>query len=69
MAPGLLIGALWVATALGILWVASKGAAHDESGWLLGFGLVGTLLLAAGVAALFGTWWHHARVKRDRHHH
>lgn len=64
MVPGLVVGVLWVVAALGVLWVASRGAAHDESGWVLGFGLVGTLLLAAGGAALIGTWWHNTRVNR-----
>jgi sterol desaturase/sphingolipid hydroxylase (fatty acid hydroxylase superfamily) len=65
--PGIIIGVLWIAMAASALWSSAQGYANDRSGWGLGWGLVGTFLLAAGIAALVGTWWHHSRVKKDHH--
>ncbi|HEX6938984.1 MAG TPA: hypothetical protein VF158_06190 [Longimicrobiales bacterium] len=60
------IGAAWIALALLALRSAAQGFVYDRSDWGVGWGLVGTLLLAAGTIAIVGTWWHLNRVKR--HH-
>ena len=65
--PGFIIGLLWIAMAAAALWSSVRGYANDRSGWGLGWGLVGGFLLAAGLAALIGTWWHHYRVKKTHH--
>jgi hypothetical protein len=66
--PGFVIGVLWLAMAATALWSSARGYANDRSGWGLGWGLVGVLLLGAALAALVGTWWHNFRVRRPRHH-
>ncbi len=66
--PGIIIGILWVAMAAAVLWTAARGYAHGRSDWGLGWGIVGVALLAGGIAAIIGTWWHNYRVV-DRHHH
>ena len=65
--PGLVIGALLLAMAYITLASSIRGYANQRSDWGLGWGLVGVFLLAAGLAALVGTWWHNARVARDSH--
>lgn len=65
--PGLLVGVLWLAMAAAAISTSARGYAHDRSGWGLGWGIVGFFLLAAGLAALVGTWWHNFRVNRPRH--
>jgi hypothetical protein len=35
---------------------------NDRGDWALAWGLVGVLLLAAGLAAMIGTWYHQTRV-------
>ena len=67
--PGFIIGVLWIAMAATALWASFRGYANDRSGWGLGWGLVGAFLLGAALAALIGTWWHNARVKRTSAHH
>jgi hypothetical protein len=62
--PGFLVGVLWVAMALAALVTSARGYAHGRSDWGLGWGIVGTFLLLAGLAALIGTWWHNFRVSR-----
>jgi hypothetical protein len=42
-------------------WSAARGFANDRSDWGIAWGLVGILLLAAGIAAMVGTWWHQTR--------
>jgi hypothetical protein len=66
--PGFVIGVLWIGMAAAVLWTAARGYAHGRSDWGLGWGIVGVLLLAAGIAALVGTWWHNFRVVRRSHH-
>jgi hypothetical protein len=66
--PGLIIGVLWLAMAAAVLWTSARGYANHRSDWGLGWAIVGFFLLAAGIAALVGTWWHNFRVTR-RHHH
>lgn len=63
IAPGLVIGVLWLAMAAAALWSSARGYANDRSDWGLGWGLVGVLLLGAALAALVGTWWHNFRVR------
>jgi hypothetical protein len=65
--PGLAIGILWIAMAVTVLWTAARGYAHGRSDWGLGWGIVGLLLLAGGIAALVGTWWHNFRVVSRPH--
>lgn len=67
MVPGLVIGVLWLAMAAAAITSSLQGYANQRSDWGLGWGLVGFFLLAAGIAALIGTWWHNARVAPDRH--
>ncbi|MBI4544311.1 MAG: hypothetical protein HY703_03865 [Gemmatimonadetes bacterium] len=62
MAIGGAIGALWVAMAASALWSSFRGFQNQRLDWGLGWGLVGVLLLAAGVAAVVGTWWHVYRI-------
>lgn len=45
---------------------AARGFQNERLDWGFGWGLIGVLLLAAGVAALVGTWWHQTRVRTDR---
>lgn len=59
---GLGIGGIWVVLAALALWSAWQGARDGRSDWALGWGLVGGLLMAAGLAAIIGTWWHLFRV-------
>lgn len=66
LGTGIVIGVLWLAMAATTLWSAFRGAANGRSDWALGWGLVGALLLAAGLAAIAGSWWHEKRVHRDR---
>jgi hypothetical protein len=68
--PGFAIGALWIAMAAAVLWSSARGYAHGRSDWGFGWAVVGTFLLAGGIAAIVGTWWHNFRVVRrqDPHH-
>ncbi len=66
-AAGFGIGAIWVALAILTLRSAAQGFMYDRTDWGVGWGLVGILLLAAGLSAIVGTWWHQNRVKRARH--
>jgi hypothetical protein len=66
--PGFVIGILWIAMAAAALYSAARGYAHDRSDWGLGWGIVGVFLLAGGIAALVGTWWHNFRVVSRSHH-
>lgn len=63
MAIGAIIGALWIAMALASLWSAFQGLQNGRTDWMLGWGLVGILLLIAGTSAVVGTWIHQYRLK------
>lgn len=63
--PGFIIGVLWLAMAATAIWASARGYANNRSDWGLGWGLVGLFLLAAGLSALVGTWWHNFRVRRS----
>lgn len=62
MGMGAVIGILWIAMAGAALRSAFGGLGRGLLDWFVGWGLVGVLLLAAGCAALIGTWWHQFRV-------
>jgi hypothetical protein len=57
------IGVLWWLMAGTSLFSAARGYGNDRHDWGLLWGLVGLLLLAAGTAAMVGTWWHLTRVR------
>ena len=63
MAIGAIIGALWIVMALASLWSAFQGLQNGRADWMLGWGLVGILLLIAGTSAVVGTWIHQYRLK------
>lgn len=67
LAAGFGIGLLWVMMAITALWASARGYANDKLDWGLAWGLIGLLLLAAGIAAMVGTWWHQTRVAHDDH--
>jgi hypothetical protein len=62
------VGVLWILMALVALVSAARGFQNDRLDWGFGWGLVGLLLLAGGLAALIGTWWHQSRVRGERPH-
>ncbi len=67
LAAGFGIGILWIVMAVTSLWSAFRGGANDRPDWALAWGLVGVLMLAAGIAAMVGTWWHLTRVAPEEH--
>lgn len=64
---GFVIGLILLALAANAIWGSVQGYENGRSDWGLGWGLVGFLLLAAGLSAVVGTWWHNFRVRRDHH--
>jgi hypothetical protein len=58
LATGFGIGILWLIMAGTSLWSAVRGFGNDRADWGVAWGLVGVLLLAAGIASMVGTWWH-----------
>lgn len=68
LAAGFGIGIVWVILAVLCLLSSASGYANGRLDWGLGWGLVGMLLLAAGIAAMVGTWWHQTRVLGDHSH-
>ena len=60
------IGVLWLVMAATALWSSFRGYMNERWDWGLAWALIGLLLLAAGLAAMIGTWWHQTRVV-DRH--
>lgn len=61
LATGFGIGILWVVMAVTSFWSAARGFANGRADWGIAWGLVGLLMLAAGIAAMVGTWWHQTR--------
>ena len=61
------IGLSWIVMALYILVNAFAGISDSRPDYGLAWGLAGILLLAAGVAALIGTWWHVLRLPAAEH--
>lgn len=68
LAAGFGIGILWLVFAATCLISAARGFANDRPDWGFGWGLPGVLLLAAGIAAMVGTWWHLTRVLAHGEH-
>lgn len=56
---GFTVGVLWVLLAIATLVSAVRGMAAGRPDWVLGWGLVGLLLMGAGLSALIGSWLHH----------
>jgi hypothetical protein len=65
LGTGFGIGVLWLIMAVTALWSAWRGGANDRPDWALMWAIIGVLLLAAGIAAMVGTWWHLTRVHDD----
>lgn len=55
---GLGTGVLWLVLSALLYNSAAQGFANGRSDWGAGWGLVATLLLAAGLSAIIGTLWH-----------
>lgn len=60
------IGILWIILAIRTLASAAGGFANQRTDWGVGWGLVGVLLLTAGITAIVGTWWHDRQVRTHR---
>jgi hypothetical protein len=63
LGAGFGIGILWWIMAVTCFWSSFRGYNHGRFDWGFTWGLIGTLLAAAGTAAMFGTWWHLTRVR------
>jgi hypothetical protein len=57
------VGILWWLMAATSLYSSFRGYSNGRFDWGLTWGLIGMLLLAAGTAAMVGTWWHLTRVR------
>lgn len=68
LAAGFGIGVLWIAMALWCLISAVKGYADDRPDYGLIWSVVGILLMAGGISALIGTWWHQFALPRKHAH-
>ena len=66
---GAIVGILWLIMAGTTIWSAVRGGMNGREDWALGWGLVGGLLLVAGIAAIVGSWWHETRVRTRRGNH
>ena len=67
LATGVGIGISWVAMALYMLVHACAGSGDSRPDYALAWGLAGVLLLAGGISALVGTWWHVIRAPTLEH--
>ncbi len=65
LGTGFIIGILWVVMAVTALWSSVRGYNNHRYDWGLAWGLIGVLLLAAGMISMFATWWHLTRVRND----
>lgn len=65
LGAGFGIGILWIIMAFTSLWSGVRGYMNDRADWGLAWTLVGVLLLAAGSAAMIGTWYHQTRALGD----
>jgi hypothetical protein len=61
LGTGFGIGILWWVMGITSLWSSFRGYGNDRYDWGLAWGLIGLLLLAAGTAAMVGTWLHLSR--------
>ena len=68
LAAGFGVGIIWVIMAVTALWSSARGYANERYDWGLVWAMIGVLLLAAGIAAMVGTWWHQTRVVGRDHH-
>lgn len=68
LAAGFGVGIIWVIMAITALWSSVRGYANERYDWGLVWAMIGLLLLAAGIAAMVGTWWHQTRVVGRDHH-
>lgn len=66
VAAGFVVGIIWIAMALAALWQSHWGSSNGRGDWALAWGLVGFLLLAAGVSAIAGAL-HHRSLVRSHH--
>jgi hypothetical protein len=57
------IGILWWIMGITSLWSSFRGYGNERYDWGLAWGLIGLLLLAAGTAAMVGTWMHLTRAQ------
>jgi hypothetical protein len=62
LAVGFGIGVLWLVMSVTALWSSIRGYQNERYDWGLAWALIGVLLLAAGLAAMIGTWWHQTRI-------
>lgn len=62
LGAGFGVGIVWIILAGTALWSSARGFSNARHDWGIAYGLVGVLLLAAGLAAMVGTWWHQTRV-------
>jgi hypothetical protein len=67
VAVGFGIGLAWIAMALFTLARAKTGFGYSRPDYGLAWSLAGVLLLAAGVSAVIGTWWHVLRAHPENH--
>ena len=66
LGAGFGIGILWVVMAVTSLWSSVRGYSNQRYDWGLAWGLIGLLLLAAGLISMIATW-HHLTTSRDHH--
>jgi Mg/Co/Ni transporter MgtE len=66
VAAGFVVGIIWIAMALAALWQSHWGRSNGRADWALAWGLIGLLLLAAGVAAIAGAL-HHKNLVESHH--
>lgn len=59
------IGILWLLMAGTSILSAIRGYGNQRYDWALMWGLIGLLLLGAGLAAMIGTWIHQTRIHDD----
>ena len=67
VAVGFGIGIVWIACALFILYYAVRGFSDRRPDYGMSWSLVGVFLLAGGVSAVVGTWWHQLRPASQHH--
>jgi hypothetical protein len=65
LGAGFGVGILWVLMAVTSLWSSVRGYQNHRYDWGLAWGLIGLLLLAAGMISMIATWWHLTRIRND----
>lgn len=66
LGAGFGIGVLWVIMAGTSLWSSVRGYSNHRYDWGLAWGLIGLLLLAAGLISMIATW-RHLTTSHDSH--